>query len=112
MQTRTIIRLRAKDCCERCTGWDGAEIHHRRPRGAGGSKDQLTNIAANGVLLCPACHRFIERYRTKALREGWLVRQGQDPRDIPVFYRGSSWAYLTMEGEIRYVNGEDARLSR
>ncbi|WP_374193334.1 HNH endonuclease signature motif containing protein [Mycolicibacterium sp. S2-37] len=86
--------------CERCT-MEGHEIHHRRPRGMGGSKDPLTNTAANGVLLCRSCHRWIELNRTAALEFGWLVRQGHDPREVAVNYRGS-WARLSVNGVVSH----------
>lgn len=66
----------------------------------GGSKDPLTNSPANGVLLCPDCHRFIESHREKALTLGWLVRQGVDPQTVPVYYHGSRWALLTIDGAL------------
>ena len=66
----------------------------------GGSKDSLTNTPANGVLLCRDCHSFIENNRTKALSLGWLVQQGQNPAEIPVFYQGTRWVFLTVNGEI------------
>ena len=100
-KTRRLIYERACGLCESCTR-PGAEIHHRRPRGAGGSKDPLTNTAANGVLLCSGCHRWIESHRADALDEGWLVRQSQDPRTVPLLYRGSKWACLTLDGGIDY----------
>lgn len=66
----------------------------------GGSKDPITNTPANGVLLCATCHRYIESHRDEALRTGWLVRQSQDPRDVPVLYRGTRWVTLTLDGEL------------
>lgn len=101
---RQGIKTRAKDACERCCrpifSWSPHEIHHRRPRGMGGSKDPLTNSLANGVLLCPPCHRFIEAHRDKARSLGWLVRQGQAPTEAPLYYHGSRWVVLTLDGEI------------
>lgn len=64
----------------------------------GGSKDPLTNTPANGAWLCPDCHRFIESHREKALSLGWLVPQGIDPQTVPVFYHGSEYVYLTIDG--------------
>jgi len=41
------------EACERC-GWAEAacDVHHKKPRHAGG-----LNTVANGVVLCPNCHR-------------------------------------------------------
>lgn len=57
-------------------------------------------MASNGVLLCRACHTWCESHRTRALADGWLVRQGQDPGMIPVLYRGSSLAHLREDGSL------------
>lgn len=76
------------------------EVHHRRPRGMGGSKDWLTNTPANGILLCPDCHRFIESHREKALALGWLVPQGADPQRVPVLYHSHRWVRLTTDGTV------------
>lgn len=102
---RKLIQSRALCECERCTANNPVDIHHRRPRGAGGSKDPLTNTAANGVLLCRCCHMDIESYRETALSNGWIVRQGRDPREVPVLYRGNRFAYLRIDGSIDYVEG-------
>ncbi|EID10206.1 hypothetical protein MPHLEI_22459 [Mycolicibacterium phlei RIVM601174] len=103
-QARKVIHQRGQGRCERCTRFSFAlEIHHRRPRAMGGSKDWLTNTPANGVLLCPDCHRFIESFREKALEFGWLVRQGHDPRDVPVYYHGVTWVKLDLDGGITHL---------
>lgn len=79
-------------------------MHHRRPRGAGGSKDPITNSPANGILACRPCHLEIESHRTKAFMDGWLLRQSQDPRNVPVRLYQNRWAFLTAEGGINYVD--------
>lgn len=99
---RKMILARAGNRCERCTAWNVTDIHHRRPRGAGGSKDPVANTAANGVALCRSCHSWCESQRASALTRGWLVRQSQDPRRVPVFYQGR-WAFLTIDGAIMGV---------
>ena len=88
-RVRAIISDRADRYCERCGGDIGTQIHHRRPRGRGGTKRPETNQASNGLLLCARCHSKIESHRTEAYEYGWLVRQHEEPRDIPVLYRGT-----------------------
>ena len=63
-------------------------IHHRRARGAGGTRRHDTNLASNGLACCDACHRRIESQRTEALAAGWLVPQNGVPAAVPVVYRG------------------------
>lgn len=105
-QTRKLIRKRANNRCERCTAYAGVEIHHRRPRAMGGSRDPLTNSPANGVLLCAWCHRWVESHRTDAMNDGWLLHQGHDPTLVPVLYQGSDWTHLTVDGGMSRVGIE------
>lgn len=102
---RTAVRARADGYCERCGLKRGTETHHRRPRGAGGSKRDDTNVASNALLLCHDCHEDIESERTHAINQGWLVTQNHCPAGIPVYYRGD-WVYLDDLGNVRRVQGE------
>ena len=63
-------------------------IHHRRARGAGGTRRPDTNLPSNALCVCDACHRRIESHRTEALAAGWLVPQNGVPAAVPVMYRG------------------------
>jgi hypothetical protein len=102
-QVRTIVARRAMDalgllCCERCcAAASDLQYHHRRPRGKGGSKASDTGTVSNCLLLCGACHLFVESYRTQALEFGWLVRQSKSPAEIPVFYQ-REWVLLDNDG--------------
>ena len=59
------------------------------------------NSAANLIALHPSCHlTYIESQRQKALDAGWLVRQGDDPADVPVLYKMRGLAHLTEQGEV------------
>lgn len=55
---------------------------------------RLSNVNA----LCPRCHlRFVEKYPTLAISEGWKVKTGFDPADIPLLmYDG--WFFIDDEG--------------
>jgi len=99
-QVRAMVEEREGGRCARC-GRPGNQAHHRRPRGSGGSRRPSTNGVANGLWLCPDCHRFIEANRTIALELGWLIAQEDtecpEPADAPLVYRGV-WMYLTNDG--------------
>jgi len=82
-------------------------LHHRRPRAAGGSKH--ANFAANLITLCGSatsgggCHAWVEtEARTVAMAQGFLVRQGHDPRSFAVLRFAvtdhPSWQVLTDDG--------------
>ena len=97
---RELILARSKGGCEIGFFCYPEQIHHRRPRGAGGSKARDTNQAANGLALCAACHRMVESNREQALANGWLVLQGHDPAAVPVLRHGSDWVIFDNEGGI------------
>jgi hypothetical protein len=102
-QVQEQIRDRAKGRCEMC----GAlalyhQIHHRRPRGMGGSKDPACGTAANGLFVHPGCHAKIESNRDQAYEKGYLVRQGQDPAAVPV-RKGLHWYLLGEDGSLTVV---------
>jgi 5-methylcytosine-specific restriction protein A len=96
---RRIIHERSGGTCERCGYVQGAEIHHRRPRGMGGTKRPETNTASAGLLLCGDCHRWAESHRTDALLEGVLVLQIENPLKSAVKYRGE-YLYLDDLGNL------------
>ena len=101
-KVRTLIRERAGANCERCgdphnVGMHGIQVHHRRPRGMGGTRRHGTNGAANGLYLCGMCHRVVENNREVSLMLGQLVPQHKDPHDVPVLYSGE-WVLLDDDG--------------
>lgn len=51
----------------------------------------------NCLLLHIRCHRDVEDNRQRALDNGWLVRQNDDPAAVKVKL-WSGWHYLTPEG--------------
>jgi HNH endonuclease len=101
-QVRAIIRERADNYCEYCGLNRGVEIHHRRPRGMGGTVRESTNVASNGLLLCSECHRWAESKRTEALLMGVLLLQIQNPLKSAVKYRGR-YIYLDDLGNLTDV---------
>lgn len=94
---RTADRIVARDqgCCARCgrhvvtavRGVDWA-IHHRRPRGTGGTSVEWVDEAANGVVLCAACHWNVELNRTVATAQGFLVSMHGEARseEVPIVH--------------------------
>ncbi|NUO57260.1 MAG: HNH endonuclease [Hamadaea sp.] len=120
--TRILVVLRAHGCCEYCGRlllradgtWTGDHsIHHRQPRGMGGSSLSAANSPANLLLLCGSgttgCHGYLERYRTQAEQDGWIVRHGLDPADVPVAVfqggagSGVAQVLLTVDGDYAEV---------
>lgn len=89
--TRRMVLDRAAGCCELCGVQlhDGStfiaahSVHHRQPRGMGGTSRSDANAVTVLLLLCgtgtTGCHGHVEANRTEALAYGWLVPQGHDP---------------------------------
>lgn len=84
------VHQRSRQRCERCgtanaTRWS---LHHRKPRGMGGTKDPMINSPANLLLLCGSgtegCHGWIEWNRAAAYDAGLLVHRYDDPASMPV----------------------------
>lgn len=77
-------------------------IHHRRPRGMGGSKDPVTDSPENLLLVSgtgtTGSHGWIESHRSHALDEGYIVPRWQDPAIVPVKHRLYGWAWPTPDG--------------
>lgn len=91
--TVELLFERSHERCERC-GSRGEQIHHRRARGAGGTRRLDTNMLQNLVHICAPCHAYIESNREWAYEHGWLVRQWADPAYQPVRIQGS-WIRLS-----------------
>lgn len=85
--TRQCVQARFGGRCVRC-GREGAIVHHRKPRGMGGSSDPLINHPSNLLWVCgtgtTGCHGWIESHRPEARAAGWLVPFAVDPAKIPV----------------------------
>lgn len=104
-RTRQTVLERDQHTCQRCGTYVGPfgvfSVHHRRPRGMGGSKRLDTDQPANLLTLCgtgtTGCHGLVESHRDQALSEGYLLFQTMFPDEQPVkTYRG--WVQLDNEG--------------
>lgn len=87
--TRLQVLTRAFFACERCGSvQEPMSVHHRTPRGMGGSRKKEINQPQNLLLLCgtgtSGCHGWIESYREQAYLDGYLVKRGFKPEEIPV----------------------------
>lgn len=102
---RQLIKDRSGGCCERCgkTITGHYSIHHRKPRGMGGTRDPKANSPANLVLLCGSattpdgCHTGVERFREAAVATGYIVPQSGNPELVPIKL-ASGWYFLRPDG--------------
>lgn len=97
LTTRTKVFMRAKGLCEICSkplnqSW-GVSIHHRRPRGMGGTKRTNTNNLSNLVALCgtgtTGCHGWIESHREDAYERGYIIKSSVEDLESVIFEHGT-----------------------
>lgn len=85
-----LVKARAGGRCERCGARDSPywSLHHRKPRGMGGSKDPRIHSPANLLYLCGSgttgCHGWVESHRAEARDLGLLLYRNDEPVHIPV----------------------------
>lgn len=72
----------------------------------GGTKDAATGGCANGIAIHARCHSKVERDRSEALKNGWLVPQNIDPATVPIKL-WDGWALLGEDGSLRRTDPHD-----
>ena len=110
--TRLVIKKRAGGYCEMCgMPCQNGQIHHRKPRRAGGSVDPRVSTAANGMYIHSSCHAKVESDRHWAIRRGWLLFAAEYPEEVPIrTWRG--WMLLSAAGQTCQVDEPvDARVT-
>ena len=104
-EARRIVQERSGGTCEGCRRQPATDWAHRLPR-SGGGKWQ----ASNGLHLCRIdCHAWQHANTTTAVRMGWTVPRGQDPRDVPVWLPAYGWAFLLDTGDVRIPDDIEGR---
>lgn len=98
-ETKRDVFARDGHACQRCGTTSGTlDPHHRIARGRGGTtKPEVSFGLANLVTLCRACHDEVEAHPERSFQEGWRVRHGGRPAEIPI-PTSSGWVLLTDEG--------------
>lgn len=104
---RSQVRERDGHACLVCGEGGALEVHHRTPRGAGGSRDRHSACFCNLALLCTRHHAWFERNRLIALTDGFLVRRVDHPADVPVRTRAGR-IYLRCDGSVTLPIGATA----
>ncbi len=111
---RSIVALRSNGICELCSASRFHELHHRQPRGMGGTKRLDIHSPANLLALCWRCHHEnVEVQRESAYEKGWLVRRGSDPAETRVWLHtvfGPGWYLLDDEGLYHIQDLDEVRI--
>lgn len=95
------VRRRDGHACYGCASVGSSnDVHHRKPRGAGGTSDPAREYGMeNLITLCRTCHDHAETNRNEARDLGRIVHSAADPASIPVVdRRGTAWT-LTADGQ-------------
>lgn len=108
--TVELVWERDGGACARCgrslrfdaRGFDWS-LHHRTPRGSGGSRAPWINLPSNLALLdgsgTTGCHGYFEKNRKEAEDKGFIVRRGiRLPADIAIEHQLYGLTFLTDAG--------------
>lgn len=109
--TVETVLARDRQACARCgvtltgprgLGWS---IHHRVPRGMGGTKRRDINSASNLAALCGSgttgCHGWIEQNRAEGIKTGFLVSKfGPVAEKVPVWHFQYGQVFLLPDGSV------------
>lgn len=113
---RELVLHRDGHCCARCgrsTLNYPSSLHHRRPRGMGGSRDERINDPRNIVRVCGSgvsgCHGEIEGNRSAAKDTGWLI-PSLAHLDTPLITIHGTRIVLSADGGREDVWPQDDRL--
>lgn len=85
--TRDIVSERSNGVCEVCGQEKATQMHHRRPRGMGGSRETRIHQPSMLLHLGNDCHEYIEHHRAEAIDEGWLLKNANDDRPVRIVGR-------------------------
>lgn len=76
---RKLILRRDDWCCARC-GNEATDVHHRKLKGMGGTRDEETAYGyANLISVCRFCHSWIHAHPTDSYNAGYLVHSWEYP---------------------------------
>lgn len=108
-RVRRIVLERDQQCCVSCGRWVDVtagrySIHHRVPRGLGGSSLPWIGLPANLLVLCGSatdggCHSWAESNREQAYEWGYLIRRYHGDFQPPEYVK-----VLTPDGWVSFDN--------
>jgi hypothetical protein len=99
---RQIVQGRAFGRCERCLKATlCGHLHHRRPKGLGGSKAPDRHDVSNLVYLCPEDHQWAHGNPMAAAAAGFIVPRssGNSPLQVPITDLAGQTRFLDNLGQ-------------
>lgn len=116
-KVRKALALRSGGACEvqapGCDGW-AVDPSHRKGTGAGGRKGAAAvrhHVLSNLLHACRGCHSGIHAMPAVAYWKGWMLREGEDPHEVPALYRGN-WVLLDDSGAVTPTTRTTAEVDR
>ena len=100
-ETRRDVLQRDGEQCAVC-GERAGDVHHRRRRGSGGSRDpRIAYGWANLISLCRICHSWVHGNRAEAIEMGLVLEARDVPTEVPVRHAVHGPVLLTHDGLVR-----------
>ncbi|WP_372497550.1 HNH endonuclease [Tomitella gaofuii] len=100
------MQSRSGGRCERCGMAEACQVHHRKPRRMGGTRDPRINAPSNLLHLCYYCHSDVESKRALAIDQGHVLSSWHIPVETECQYRGR-WVRLTDDGNVERCRGSE-----
>ena len=105
--TRTAVLVRAEFKCEYCYGalnlWHSYSVHHRLPRGMGGTKGTKIHQPSYLLVLCGSgtsgCHGFFEQFRRLAKQNGIILYRIDKANEVPFRDKYGKWWLIDDNGQ-------------
>lgn len=109
-KVRAALRQRSGGVCEiQAGGCEGraTEASHRlgvKMGGRHGAAAARHHVLSQMLHACRGCHHsVIHAYPAAAYWRGWMLREHENPRAVPVLYRGV-WSLLDDSGGVTHTN--------
>lgn len=99
---RKVAKARSEGICEIHGNHPASDIHHRQNRSQGGSW-----APSNLLHICHAVHMALTVQPQRAMEQGWTVRSGRNPADVPLWLAGRGFAFLDDNGGVTEAPEEE-----
>lgn len=102
IKVKHIVNERDQGSCVKCQA-GATDIHHRTPRGMGGTSDPEINYGLAGLVsLCRPCHGHVHANPAESYKNGLLVHSWEDPAACPITLANETVViHLAADGTVR-----------